>query len=72
MIGRYFDACILIDNKNWIRQYGLIPEKYWVTQSGYFRLTNTVALGIGITDGKILFCHGITEKSVDKKFSASE
>ena len=35
----------------------LAPEKYWVTQSGYFRLETTVALGMGITDGKFLLCH---------------
>ena len=43
-----------------------------MTHSGYFRLATTVALGIGITDGKILFCRGISEGSVDKKISTRE
>ena len=47
-------------------QYGLALEKYWVTQIGYFRLVNTVALGMGITDGKILLCNGISEGSKEK------
>ena len=42
-------------------------EKYWVTQSGYFRLATTVALGMGITDGKLLYCHGVAEGNNDKK-----
>ena len=49
-----------------MRQYGLALEKYWVTQIGYFRLVNTVALGMGITDGKILLCNGISEGSKEK------
>ena len=47
-------------------------DKYWVTQSGYFRLATKVALGMGITDGKLLFCHGVSEGNVDKKISALE
>ena len=43
-------------------------EKYWVTQSGYFILATTVALGMGITDEKLLYCHGVSEVNVDKKF----
>ena len=50
-----------------MRQYDLSLEKYWVTQSGYFILAITVELGIGITDGNFLFCHGILEGSMDKK-----
>ena len=40
-----------------------------VTQSGYFRLATNVVLGMGIIDGKLLFCHGISEGSVDKEIS---
>ena len=47
----------------------LVLENYWETQSGYFRLANTVALGMGITYGKILYCHGVAEGNVDKKTS---
>ena len=47
-------------------------EKYWVTHSGYFRLATTVALGIGITDGKLLYCHGVAEGEKDKKISTLE
>ena len=37
----------------------MLLDKYRVTQSGYFRLATTVALGMGITDGKLLYCHGV-------------
>ena len=50
-------------------QSNLALEKYWVIQSGYFRLANTVALGMGITYGKLLYCHGFSEENVDRKFS---
>ena len=42
-------------------------EKYWVTQSGYFRLETTVTLGMGITHGKLLYCNGVAQVNVDKK-----
>ena len=47
-------------------------EKYWLTQSGYFRPATTVALGMVITDGKMLFCHGISKVNVDKEISTIE
>ena len=68
-LGRYFNVCNEIDNHNIIRKSDPAPGKYWVTQSGYFRLATTVALGMGITYGKLLFCHGISEGSVVKNFS---
>ena len=43
--------------------------KYWLTQSVYFRLSTIVTLGMVITDGKLLFCHGISEGSVGNEFS---
>ena len=46
-----------------------VLDKYWVTQSGYFILATTVALGMGITDAKLLFCHGISDQSRDRKIS---
>ena len=52
-----------------MQQSDLVLDKYWVTQSGYFRLATTVALGVSITDEKFIFCHGISEWSVDKKNS---
>ena len=45
-----------------MRQSDLALEKYWVTQIGYFRLATTVALGMGITGDKFLFCPGISEQ----------
>ena len=45
----------------------LTLDKYWVAQSGYFRLATKVGFGMGITDGKLLFCHGISEVNVDKQ-----
>ena len=72
LLGRYFNACNAIDNHNRMRQSDLSLEKYWVTQSGYFRLATTVALGMGITDGKLLYCHGVAEGNEDKKISTLE
>ena len=55
-----------------MRKSDLWIEKYGVTQSVYFRLATTVALGMGITDGKLLYCHGVAEGNKDKKISTSE
>ena len=55
-----------------MQQYDLLVEKYWVTQSGYFRLETIVALGMGITYGNILFYHGIYKRRGDKKISIRE
>ena len=68
----YFNACNAIENKNRMRQYDLSIEKYWVTQSGYFRLATTVASGIGIKDGEILYCRGVAKGNEDKKISTLE
>ena len=54
LLGRYSNACNAIDNHNSMRQSGIALDKYWVTQSGYLRLAATLALGMGITDGKLL------------------
>ena len=72
MLGRYFNDCNVIDNHNRMRQSDLSLEKYWVTQRGYFRLATTVALGMGITYGKLIYCHGVSEGNVDKKISTLE
>ena len=53
--GRNYSKFNSIDNHKRARQSGVALEKYWETQSVYFRLETTVALGIGITDGKLLF-----------------
>ena len=63
LLGRYFNACNAIYNHNRWWQSDLSLDKYWVTQSGYFRLATTVTLGMGITDGKILYCHGVAERT---------
>ena len=47
-------------------------KKYWVIQSGYFRLVITVALCMGIVYRKLLLCHGISEQSKDKSISMRE
>ena len=56
LLGRYFNARNAIDNHNRMCQSYLLLDKYWVTQSGYFRFATTVALGMGIIDGKLLYC----------------
>ena len=62
----------MIENHNRMRKYHLALEKYFVTHSGHFRLATTVTLGMGIADGKLLFYHGISEESVNKKISMRE
>ena len=69
ILGRYLDDCNVIGNNNKMRQYDIELDKYWVTQSGYFRLATTVALGMGIKNTKPLFFHGISEQSRDKKIT---
>ena len=72
LIGRYFSACNAIKNQNRMQNSDLALEKYWVTQSGYFRLETTVALGMGIADGNLLYYHGVAEGNMDKKISTLE
>ena len=55
-----------------MRKSDLALEKYWVTQSVYFRLATTAELGMGIAYGKILYCHGVAEINVDRKISTLE
>ena len=71
-LGRYLNSCNTIDNHNRMRMSDLEPNKYWVNQTGYFILVNTVVFGMGITDGKILFCHRIIEDNEDKKVTMRE
>ena len=63
MIGIHFGDFNSIDNHNRMRQYDVALEKYWAIQSVYFRLTTKVELGMGITDGEILLCHGISDQN---------
>ena len=49
-----------------MRLYDLALEKYWMKQSGYFRLATSVALCMAITDRKLLFYRGVSEENVDK------
>ena len=70
LLGIYFNACNSIDNNNRILRSDIALYRYWVTHSGYLRLETTVELGMGITDGKLLFCHGNSEGTAEKKFSA--
>ena len=72
LLERYFIACNSIDNTNRIQQSELALEKYGVTQSGDFWIATTLALGMGITDGKLLICHEIPKESVNKKIKTRE
>ena len=72
LIGRYFNAFNAIDNQNIIQQSDLALDKYCVTHSGYFRLATIVALGMVITDGKLVYCHVVAEGNKDKKISTLE
>ena len=53
-------------------QSDLALEKYWVTQSGYFRLATSLALGMGIAYGKLLYCHSVAGGNMDRKISTLE
>ena len=55
-----------------MRQSGVALEKYWATQSVYVRIRTTVVLGMGITNGKLLLCHGISEQIKDSTISNIE
>ena len=68
LLVMYFNAFNEIDNINRIQQSDLALEKYWLTQGGDFWIATTLALGMGITYGKLLVCHIILEGNVDKKF----
>ena len=72
LIGGYVNACNAIDNHNRMQQSDLALQKYWVTQSGYFRLSTIVALGMGIADGMLIFCYVISQDFLDKNNSAIE
>ena len=61
-----------MDNQTRMWNPDIALEKYWLTQSGYFRLATTVVLGMGITDGKLLYCRGVIEGNLDKKISTLE
>ena len=50
-----------------MRKSGIALDKYWVTHRGYFRPATAVALGMVITYGRLLLCHGISYGCVDKK-----
>ena len=65
----HFNDCNAIENHNKIQKYDLALEKYWVTQSGHFRLATTLALGEGITDENIIFYHCISEKIKDREIA---
>ena len=68
----YFNTCNAIDNHNRMRKSDIVLDKYWVTQSGYFRLATIVASGMGITYGKLLYFHGVSEGNVDRRISTLE
>ena len=67
--GRYLNAYNAIEQHRNMRKYDLGLDKYWVTQSGYYRHETTVSLGTGIKYATIIFCHGISVKNRDKEIS---
>ena len=69
VIGRHFTACNKKCNHNSMVQYDVALEKYWAIQGVYFRLATTLELGMGITDGKLLLFHVISDKIKYKTIS---
>ena len=53
VVGRNFSVCNRIINHNRMWKSYLALEKYYVTQSGYFRPVTAVALVMGITYWKL-------------------
>ena len=43
-----------------MRQSDLVLDQYWLTQSGYSGIANTVSLGMGIANTELLLWHGIS------------
>ena len=68
-LGRYYNSCNSIYNHYSMRQSDLALEKYWMTQSGYFRHATIVVLGMCITYGELLFYNVILKASVEKNVS---
>ena len=52
-----------------IRMSEISLYKYWVKNSGCFRLVTRVVLGTGITYGKLPLCRVISEKRKANKIS---
>ena len=63
ILVRYFNTCNYIEKHNKMQKYDLELEKYWVPQSGCFRLAITVLLGMGITGATLLFFRGIINQN---------
>ena len=72
LLGMYSNACYATKNNNRMRQSDLALDQCWLTHNSYFRLATTVVLGMAITDGKLLFCHVLSEVNVDNKVSTVE
>ena len=68
----HINFCNKINNHINTHKYDLELDKYWVTQSGYFRLETTVSLGMCITDRNFLFCNGIPYQIRDRKLTMRE
>ena len=60
LTGSCFNDCNTIDNHIRMRQYDLALEKYWITQSDYFRYATIVVLGMGVKYENLLLCHSIS------------
>ena len=63
----YFNVCNSIDNENRMWNYDIVLNKYWEKHSGYFILATTVALGMAITYGKLMYFHGVSKVNLYRK-----
>ena len=71
VLSTYFHRSNKVDTHNHSRQNTLKLEKWWVTQSGYFRIATTF-LGITVTDAWKCFCHGVKRSHEDKDIGIIE
>ena len=72
LLGKDSNACNPISNRNRMWQSGLSLENYLATNSGLFYTYNFIVIGNGVTAGNILFCHGISEVSLERIFLTIE
>ena len=61
IIARNFNSYNAIYHHNKMWKYELSLDKYWVTQSDYFRHETAVVLGVDIIDSNTILCHCISE-----------
>ena len=66
IMSKFFGLVNKVESHNRSRNPDIVLEKLWVTQCGWLRLCNTVAMGMTITNGWKLFRYGVKRYHHDK------